>query len=127
LVARRASVYAVPVNPEETDTMAFYELRQYKVRPGRMDEWVKIMEEEIIPFQVSKGMVICGSFRGETDDTHYVWIRRFDSEAQREALYKAVYETDHWKTNIAPRVPECLDREKNVITRIVPTPKSTVQ
>ena len=30
--------------------MAFYELRQYFVRPGKMDEWVKIMEEEIIPF-----------------------------------------------------------------------------
>jgi hypothetical protein len=107
--------------------MAFYELRQYHVRPGRMDEWVRIMEEEIIPFQVSKGMVICGSFRGETDDSAYVWIRRFDSEAQREALYKAVYETDHWKTKIAPRVPECLDREKMVITRIVPTPRSPVQ
>ncbi len=48
--------------------MAFYELRQYFVRPGKMNEWVKIMEEEIIPFQVSKGMVICGSFRGETDE-----------------------------------------------------------
>ncbi|MGA8192186.1 MAG: NIPSNAP family protein [Acetobacteraceae bacterium] len=107
--------------------MAFYELRQYHVRPGRMDEWVRIMEQEIIPFQVSKGMVICGSFRGETDDSAYVWIRRFDSEAQREALYKAVYETDHWKIKIAPRVPECLDREKMVITRIVPTPKSTMQ
>jgi len=33
--------------------MAFYELRQYKVRPGKIDERVKIMEEEIIPFQVS--------------------------------------------------------------------------
>ena len=80
--------------------MAFYELRQYFVRPGKMDEWVKIMEEEIIPFQVSKGMVICGSFRGETDDSAYIWIRRFNSEAEREAQYKAVYETDHWKTKI---------------------------
>ena len=51
--------------------MAFYELRQYHVRPGKMDEWVKIIEEEIIPFQVSKGMVITGSFRGETDDSKY--------------------------------------------------------
>jgi hypothetical protein len=107
--------------------MAFYELRQYKVRSGKMDEWVKLMEEEIIPLQVSKGMVVCGSFRGETDDSVYVWLRRFDSEAQREALYKAVYQSDHWKNQIAPRVPECLDGEKNVITRIVPTPKSTVQ
>jgi hypothetical protein len=107
--------------------MAFYELRQYKVLPGKLDEWVRIMEEEIIPFQVAKGMVICGSFRGETDPSVYVWLRRFDSEAQREALYKAVYETDYWKTKIAPRVPDFLDRDHNVVTRIIATPKSTVQ
>src|ERR1700753_3016212 len=104
----------------ETREMAFYELRQYKVRPGKIDEWVKIMEEEIIPFQVSKGMVICGSFRGETDPSVYVWLRRFESEAQREALYKAVYESEFWKTQISPRVPEYLDRSAAVITRIVP-------
>jgi NIPSNAP protein len=107
--------------------MAFYELRQYHVRPGKMAEWVRIMEEEIIPFQVAKGMVICGSFRGETDDSTYVWLRRFESEAEREALYKAVYETDHWKNNIGPRVPDCLDRSKMVVTRIVPTAKSTMR
>ena len=52
--------------------MAFYELRQYKVLPGKMDEWVRIMEQEIIPFQTAKGMVICGSFRAETDDSVYI-------------------------------------------------------
>ena len=71
---------------------AFYELRQYKVLPGKLDSWVKLMEETIIPFQVSKGMVICGSFRGEEDDSVYVWLRRFESEEQREALYAAVFE-----------------------------------
>ena len=107
--------------------MAFYELRQYKVLPGQMDGWVRLMEEEIIPFQVSKGMVITGSFRGETDASVYVWLRRFDSEAQREALYKEVYESEFWKTKISPRVSEYLDRSAIVVTRIVATPKSTVQ
>jgi hypothetical protein len=107
--------------------MAFYELRQYKVLPGKMDEWVRIMEQEIIPFQISKGMVITGSFRGEKDESVYVWLRRFDSEEQREALYKDVYESDFWKTQIAPRVPSCLDRSAIVVTRIVATPKSTMQ
>ena len=107
--------------------MAFYELRQYKVLPGKINEWVKIMEEEIIPFQVSKGMVICGSFRGETDDSVYVWLRRFESETEREALYKAVYESDHWKTKIGPRVPDYLDRSAAVVTRIIPTAKSTMR
>jgi hypothetical protein len=27
----------------------FFELRQYHVRPGQCDKWVKCMEEEIIP------------------------------------------------------------------------------
>jgi NIPSNAP len=107
--------------------MAFYELRQYKVLPGRMAGWIEIMEKEIIPFQVSKGMVICGSFQGETDDSVYVWLRRFESEAERVQLYKDVYESDYWKTQIAPKVPEYLDRSAIVVTRIVPTPKSTAQ
>ena len=106
---------------------AFYELRQYKVLPGKMDEWVQIMETEIIPFQVSKGMVICGSFRGEEDDSVYVWIRRFESEAEREALYKAVYESDYWKNDMSPRVPTYLDRPSAVITRVVPTSRSTMR
>lgn len=107
--------------------MAFYELRQYKVLPGKLDGWVKMMEEEIIPFQISKGMVICGSFRGETDPSVYVWLRRFESEAQREDLYKAVYESEFWKQEVAPRVPEYLDRSGIAVTRIIPTSKSTVQ
>jgi len=45
--------------------------------------WRKVMEEEIIPFQVAKEMVITGSYKAETDASVYVWMRRFESEAQR--------------------------------------------
>jgi hypothetical protein len=107
--------------------MAFYELRQYKIRPGKMDAWLQVMENEIIPFQVAKGMVITGSFRGETDDAVYVWIRRFESEQDRERLYAAVYESDHWKNVITPRVGELIDREAINVQRIVPTRISTAQ
>ena len=107
--------------------MAFYELRQYHVRKGKMAEWLKLKEQEIIPFQVSKGMIITGSFRGEEDDSVYIWIRRFRNEAERKRLYKAVYETDHWKNEISPRVGNLLDRSKINVQRIVPTSKSTVQ
>ena len=105
----------------------FYELRQYKINPGRMDEWVEFMENDIIPFQVSRGMVITGSWRGEEDETVYVWMRRFDSEAERERLYEAVYQSDYWKNEVAPRVSELMDRSAIRVTRIVPTPKSVAQ
>ena len=80
--------------------MAFFELRQYKIRPGKMAEWLEFMQNEIIPFQVSKGMVICGSFRGEEDESVYVWIRRFENEEQRVKLYADVYESDYWKNGV---------------------------
>lgn len=107
--------------------MAFYELRQYQVLDGQMDNWLKVMQEEIIPFQVSKGMVIAGSFRGEEDDSVYVWIRRFESEAERERLYDEVYGSDLWKNDISPRLTSMLNREAMVVTRLTPTELSILQ
>src|ERR671933_2457977 len=104
----------------------FFELRQYRTKPGQREKWVKFMEEEIIPFQVSKGMVILGSFVGQEEDDLYVWIRRFESEEERERLYQAVYESDRWKNEIAPQVGELIDRSKIVVTRIEATPKSVI-
>ena len=107
--------------------MAFYELRQYKILPGKMDDWVRYMEEVIIPFQVAQGMVITGSFRGEKDDTAYFWTRRFENDEECKALYEAVYESDTWKNEIGPRIPEMMDRSGINVQRILPTPKSTTQ
>ena len=105
----------------------FYELRQYQIVEGKMSEWVDYMESVIIPYQVGLGMVITGSFRGEEDDTTYVWLRRFNSEEERKALYKAVYDSDRWKNEIAPRVGELLVASGMNVQRIVPTPHSTTQ
>ena len=104
-----------------------FELRQYQSTPGNRAGLVKIMEEEVIPFQVSKGMVILGSFVGEADEDTYVWIRRFADEAERVALYEAVYQSDHWKQEIAPRIGTVLIREAIKVTRLTPTPKSPLQ
>ncbi len=107
--------------------MAFFELRQYRTQPGQRENWVKYMEETVIPFQISKGMVVIGSFIGEEEDDLYVWIRRFESEAQREQLYAAVYEDDRWLNEISPRVGELIDRGKIVVTRLEPTSRSAHQ
>ena len=85
------------------------------------------MQTKIIPFQVSQGMVVCGSYRGEDDDSVYFWIRRFDSEADRERLYEAVYKSDTWVNTMADKVGELIDREKIVVNRVVATSRSTMQ
>ncbi len=105
----------------------FFELRQYAIRPGQQANWVKLMEEEIIPFQTKMGMVILGSFVGEEDESVYVWIRRFADEDERKRLYDAVYQSDYWKLEIAPRIPTMMDREQIKVTRLVATPRSVIQ
>jgi NIPSNAP len=113
--------------PSRKEHLMFFELRQYRTRPGQREKWVKFMEEEIIPFQVARGMVIVGSFIGQEEEDLYVWIRRFESEEERKRQYDAVYESDHWKNVIAPQVPMMIDREAIKVTRIEATPKSVIQ
>jgi hypothetical protein len=112
-------------NPEGSATMLF-ELRRYRVRPGRRDDWVRLMDEVIIPFQVERGMTIVGTFLAEEDPDLYVWIRRFADEEERQRLYQAVYESDHWKTVIEPRTTELLGDEPMVVTRLIPTSSSAM-
>tara|TARA_B100001964_G_C13695287_1_gene363575 strand:- start:53 stop:376 length:324 start_codon:yes stop_codon:yes gene_type:complete len=107
--------------------LAFYELRQYRIKDGRMDDWVAFMEKEIIPYQVSKGMVVVASFVAEEEDDLYIWIRRFESEEERERLYEAVYQDPVWTEGMSDRVGEIVDRERIVVTRVQPTSLSVLQ
>jgi hypothetical protein len=104
----------------------FFELRQYGIKKGKMKRWVKYMEDVLIPFQISQGMVVVGSFVGQEEKDLYVWIRRFESEQERKRLYRKVYESETWKKQIKPEVDKMLDRPKMVVTRMEATPKSII-
>jgi hypothetical protein len=105
----------------------FFELRQYRTHPGQRENWVRYMEEVIIPFQTERGMTIVGSFVGQEEDDLYVWIRQFENDAEKDRLYQAVYQSDRWKNEIGPKIPEMLDREQIKVTRIEATPASALK
>ena len=84
------------------------------------------MEDVLLPFQISQGMVVVGSFVAEEEDDLYVWIRRFESEQERKRLYRKVYESKTWKKEIKPEVDKMLDRERMIVTRLLPTSKSVI-
>ena len=105
----------------------FYEIRRYQTRPGRRDDWVRYMEDVVLPFQQAKGMTVIGSFVDEEDEDGYVWIRRFDDENDRVTRYAAVYEDPEWRDLIGPTVSELLLTDLSVVTRVRPTPASGLQ
>jgi len=101
----------------------FYELRQYVIRPGTRDRWVALMQDQIVPFQKRQGMKIVGCFIVPDDPEAFVWIRRFDDEAQRKMQYDAVYKSAEWLEKIKPQIDEMLIRERMKITLLEPTDK----
>ena len=104
-----------------------FELRQYRLKPGQLERWVKWMEEKIIPYQVSLGVAVLGSFVAEDDPDLYVWIRRFASEEERERLYTAMYESLTWINEIEPVNDGMVIREKIQVTRLRATPRSVLR
>ncbi|WP_218177752.1 putative quinol monooxygenase [Amycolatopsis australiensis] len=77
----------------------FDEIGRYQVRPGRRDEWVRYMEDAVIPFQAERGMTIIASFVDEEDPDGYVWIRRFENEQERDTRYAEVYQATAGETS----------------------------
>lgn len=104
----------------------FFEIRQYPLKPGKRAEWVKLMDEVIIPYQQSKGMVVLGSWVDEENDW-YFWIRRFEDEAEKEKLYAAVYQTDYWRNEMHERIGELIDRSGIQVYRVKATPRSLLR
>ena len=105
----------------------FFELRDYTAKPGQRDRLVKLMEEEIIPFQASQGIVVVGSFTARDEEDRYIWIRRFASEEERKRMYDAVYQSEHWQNDIAPLVEEVLYRDRMKVTIIEATASSVLR
>ena len=106
---------------------AFFELRTYKIFPGKMKEWLHYMEKTIIPFQVGKGMVIHGSFTVDEDTDTYIWIRRFENKEHKEKLYNEVYNSDRWVNEIAPIVGTLLDRDAIIVNNLKSTELSIMK
>ncbi|MEZ8635891.1 hypothetical protein AB6D15_19975 [Vibrio splendidus] len=90
--------------------MKVTELREYKIRPGKTSEWLRWMQEELLPYQRSKGMVIVDTYI-QTDDTgtdFFIWLREFENEEARQRIYEETY-NDWWISEIRPKVFTLID------------------
>ena len=73
------------------------------------------------------GMVILGSFIVPEEPDLYVWLRRFESEEQKEALYAKTYQNDTWQNEFSPRVADLIFRDQIKVTVLEATPRSVIQ
>lgn len=104
-----------------------YELRYYYIQPDKMPEFLHVMESLAIPFQLSQGMLVLGSFVDTEMENCYIWLRRYKDENDKKELYDRVYGSDYWENEVRPKLSGMLIREKTKINLLRPTACSILQ
>ena len=102
----------------------FYEIRRERLKPGAHDEFVRLMDEEVIPLHKSVGMDVVGSFVDPTQMDVFIWMRRFRSDAERATQVAAVHATDLWRASLSSRVRDLVLLEQSSVERLIPTAAS---
>ncbi|MCL9780414.1 NIPSNAP family protein [Vibrio sp. S4M6] len=92
--------------------MKVIELREYKLKPGKTEQWLCWMEEEILPLQRSKGMKIISTYIHKGDDgaDYFIWLREFDDEASRQAISAETYD-EAWIRDFRPKVFQHIEQD----------------
>ncbi|WP_392543629.1 NIPSNAP family protein [Oryzobacter telluris] len=73
-----------------------FELRQYTLVPGGLDDLVDLFEGELVGPQVEAGMRLHGRYEDLADRDRFVWLRSFPSDDARTAACTAFYTGPAW-------------------------------
>jgi hypothetical protein len=73
------------------------EVRSYRIKPGRRQEFIQFFETRAVPALRSYGMLVLGPLLNLENPNKFVWLRSFPSLEERDPMKDAFYESDLWK------------------------------
>jgi hypothetical protein len=76
------------------------EVRSYRIKPGRREEFIEFFEKRSIPALRSYGMKVAGPLIDLENPNKFVWLRSFPSLEERERMRDAFYGGDPWKSEL---------------------------
>ena len=76
------------------------EVRSYRIKPGRREEFINFFETRAVPALRSYGMTILGPLLDLENPNKFVWLRSFPSLEDRERMRDAFYGSELWKNEL---------------------------
>jgi hypothetical protein len=76
------------------------EVRTYRVKPGRREEFVHLFESRAVPAQRTLGIKILGPLLDLENPNRFVFLRSFPSMEERERMKNAFYDGELWKREL---------------------------
>lgn len=93
------------------------ELRQYTMKPGRLDDLIELFDEHFIEGQERNGIRVIGQFRNRNNPDQFVWMRGFaDMEARRQA-FAGFYGGPIWQAHRATANDMMLDSDNVLLLK----------
>ena len=76
------------------------EVRSYRIKPGRREEFLRFFETRAVPALRAHGMKVLGPLPDLENPNKFVWLRSFPSLAERERMRDAFYGGPVWKNEL---------------------------
>ena len=85
------------------------EVRSYRIKPGKRDEFINLFEALAVPAQRTYGIKIIGPFLDVENPTKFVFLRSFPSLEERDRMKEAFYGGELWKNELEELAMPLLD------------------
>jgi heme-degrading monooxygenase HmoA len=76
------------------------EVRSYRIKPGRREEFIQFFETRAVPAQRTHGMKILGPLIDLENPNKFVFLRSFPSLEERDRMKNEFYEGELWKNEL---------------------------
>ena len=76
------------------------EVRSYRIKPGRREEFLEFFETRSIPALRAHGMQVMGPLIDLENPNKFVWLRSFSSLEERDRMRDEFYNGDLWKNEL---------------------------
>lgn len=91
------------------------EMRTYKLKPGKRDEFLEIFRSKSMPAHEKIGMKILGPFLSVEDPDIFFFMRGFPDMASREPMKALFYEGKLWKEELEAKLMPMIEKYDVVV------------
>jgi hypothetical protein len=96
------------------------EVRTYRIKPGRRDEFIRFFESRSVPALHRHGMRVIGPLIDLENGDTFLFLRGFPSLEERERMKNAFYEGEEWKQELEGIAMPMIESYSVVLTETTP-------
>jgi hypothetical protein len=96
------------------------EVRSYRIKPGRRDEFIQFFETRAVPALRAHGMAVLGPLLDLENPNKFVWLRSFPSLDDRDRMKNAFYDGPLWKNELESIAMPLLDSYDVILCETAP-------